>query len=182
MTRMCKFGQPLGSVMQVAYVVDDLEAAAMEWVKNLNVGPWVIMEHFPAKNMKYYDDPTDIDLSIALAYSGSMCFELIFQHNDVPSVYTDCVKTDRMGCFHHWAVSTVTFDEDVARHKANGHKVAFYGEVVPVGGKRFAYIDTMAPLRGMIELIELNDDVEGLFAGVRAQSQDWDGADPIRRP
>jgi len=182
MTRICKFGQPLGAIMQVAYIVDDLEAAAMHWVKNLNVGPWMIMEHFPAENMKYYDEPTDIDLSIALAYSGSMCFELIFQHNDVPSVYADCVEKDGIGCFHHWAVSTETFEEDVARHKANDHKVAFSGEVVPVGRKRFAYIDTMAPLRGMIELIELNDAVEDLFAGVRELSQEWDGADPIRRP
>lgn len=182
MTRMCKFGQPLGAIMQVAYVVEDLEAAAMRWAKNLNVGPWMIMEHFPAADMKYYDRPTDIDLSIALAYSGAMCFELIYQHDDAPSVYKDCVEKDGMGCFHHWAVSTDTFDEDVARHKANGHRIAFSGEVVPVGRKRFAYVDTMAPLRGMIELIEVNEAVEDLFAGISALSQDWDGKNPIRRP
>lgn len=182
MTRMCEFGQPLGAIMQVAYVVDDLEAAATMWAKYLKVGPWMLMEHFPGANMKYYGEPTNADISIALAYSGAMCFELIRQHNDVPSVYRDCAERDGIGCFHHWAVSTETFDDDVAGYLADGCKVAFSGEVIPVGRKRFAYIDTMASLRGMIELIELNAAVEKLFADVRAMSAGWDGSDPIRRP
>ncbi len=34
----------------------------------------------------------------------------------------------------------------------------------------------------MIELIELSDGVEDMFAGIKAQAEGWDGADPIRRP
>ena len=33
--RKLKFGQRLGEIMQIAYVVDDLEAAAIRWTKRL---------------------------------------------------------------------------------------------------------------------------------------------------
>lgn len=182
MARMCKFGKPVGAIMQVAYVVDDLEKAAKRWASHLNIGPWVIMEHFPAENMRYYGEPTDIDISLALAFTDTMSFELIVQHDDTPSVYKDVVEKHGYGAFHHWAVTTDTFDADVERYLNDGAKVAFSGEVVPVGRKRFAYIDTLGKLPGMIELIELSDGVEDLFAGIKAQSEGWDGSDPTRWP
>lgn len=181
MSRILSFGQPLGHIMQTAYVVDDLETAAKKWTNTLGIGPWVLLEHFEADNMTYFGQPTEIDLSVALAFSGSMCYELVFVHNDVPNVYADVVRDKGYGCFHHWALSTETFDADVARYKAKGYEVAFYGEVVPVGGKRFAYIDTRKDNGGMIELIELSPEVEGLFSMVKDMSNDWDGSDIIRR-
>ncbi len=182
MSRILSFGQPLGSIMQTAYVVDDLEAAAHHWTKTLGIGPWFLLEHFEADNKTYYGAPTDVDLSVALAYSGSMCYELVFVHNDVPNVYADVVREKGYGCFHHWALSTESFDEDVERLKKQGHEMAFYGEVRPVGGKRFAYLDTRKTNGGMIELIELSADVEGLFAMVKDMSVNWDGKNIIRRP
>ena len=182
MSKILSFGQPLGAIMQTAYVVDDLEAAAVKWTKTLGIGPWLLLEHFEADNMTYYGKPTDVDLSVALAYAGSMCYELIFVHNDVPNVYSDVVRKQGFGCFHHWAISTETFDEDVARYKSQGYEVAFYGEVRPVGGKRFAYIDTLKDNGGMVELIEISPEVEGLFSMVKDMSINWDGKDIIRRP
>ncbi|WP_411820007.1 VOC family protein [Hyphococcus formosus] len=181
MARMCKFGKPVGTIMQVAYVVDDLEKAAMHWVKNLNIGPWMIMEHFAAENMKYYDEPTSVDLSVAMAFTETMSFELIVQHDDCPSVYKDVIEKHGLGAFHHWAITTDNFDADVDRYLNDGAKLAFSGEVVPVGRKRFAYIDTGGNLPGMIELIELNDAVEDLFASIRVQSEGWNGVEPVRR-
>ena len=182
MSKLLSFGQPLGSIIQTAYVVDNLEDAARKWTKTLGIGPWLLLEHFEADNMTYYGAPSNIDLSVALAYAGSMCYELVFVHNDVPNVYADVVKEKGYGCFHHWAISTKTFDEDVARYKSQGYEIAFYGEVRPVGGKRFAYIDTRKENGGMIELIEISEEVEGLFSMVKGLSENWDGTNTIRRP
>ena len=181
MSRRCKFGRAVGEVMQVAYVVDDLETAAMEWVRRLNIGPWLVMDHFLGVNMKYYGEPTDVGLSLAIAFSGSMSFELIAQKDRAPSVYLDAVKAHGYGCFHHWAVTTDEFDTDIERHIRDGSRIAFSGEVAPVGRKRFAYIDTNGRLPGMIELIELNEAVEDLFAGIKTHADGWTGANPIRR-
>jgi hypothetical protein len=111
-----------------------------------------------------------------------MSFELIVQNDNSPSVYADIVRKHGYGSFHHWGVTTDTFDADVEKHLKDGSKVAFRGEVVPVGRKRFAYIDTLGKLPGMIELIELSAEVEDLFAGIKAQADGWNGSDPIRRP
>ena len=182
MSRMLKFGQPLGGVMQIAHIVDDLEAGAAKWVEALNIGPWVILEHFQADNTTYYGEPTNIDLSIALAYSGSMCFELVQQNNDVPSVYKDQIAQSGLGAFHHWGVCTETFDEDLAAYKRKDMPIAFAGNVRAVGGLRFAYIDAMASARGMIELIECAPVVEDLFNSIKEQAEAWDGKTVFIRP
>lgn len=182
MSKLLSFGQPLGAIMQTAYVVDDLESATRHWAATLNVGPWLILDHFEADDMRYYGSPTNVDLSVALAYSGSMCFELITVHKDVPNVYADVVTNRGLGCFHHWAISTETFDDDVKRYQAQGYEIAFYGAVAAVNGKRFAYVDTRKENGGMIELIEISPDVEALFAGVKDMSINWNGSDVVRRP
>lgn len=174
---MLSFGQPLGAIMQVAYVVDDMEAALDKWTKTLGVGPFFLFKNFQLLDARYHGEPTDIDIDLALAFSGSMCFELIVQNNDVPSVYRDVIAERGYG-FHHWAVSTRSFDDDVARHKAAGAPLAFSG-VAGVGG-RAGYMDTTKTLGGMIELIEINDKVEEFFGMLHSAAQDWDGTDPVR--
>ena len=171
------FGQPLGAIMQVAYVVEDMDRALAHWTKTLNVGPFFLFEKFQLLDARYRGQPTDIELDLALGFSGTMCFELIVQKNPVPSVYREVV--DRRGYgFHHWAVSTRTFDADVARHQKAGAALAFSG--VAGVGARAGYMDTTATLGGMIELIEINPKVEAFFGMLHAAAQDWDGTDPVR--
>lgn len=171
------FGQPLGAVMQVAYVVDDMEKALEHWTQELGIGPFFLFEHFPLMDAQYRGQPTDFDVNLALAYSGSMCFELIYQNNDAPSVYRDIVDSRGYG-FHHLAVSTRDFEGDVALHQARGAELALYGVAGP--GARAAYMDTAATLGGMTELIEITPEVEGLFSAIKEPSVDWDGSDPVR--
>ncbi len=178
MTKLLSFGQPLGGIMQVAYVVEDIEKAMNHWTKTLGVGPFFLFEHFALEDYRYRGKPSDLDITIAMGFSGSMCFELIFQHSTSPSVYTEVVGRKGYG-FHHWAVSTTSFDADLARYASSGNAEVLYGRVEPVDA-RAAYVDTMAELGGMIELIEMNPAVEGLFSAVKEPSVNWDGKDPVR--
>lgn len=178
MTPVLPFGQPLGGIMQVAYVVPDVRAAATAWAQSLKVGPFFLIEHFPLADLTYRGKPDTLDVSLALAFSGSMCFELIQQHDDRPSVYQEVVAKRGYG-FHHWAVSTRDFDGAVADYTARGFTQALYGLVPSVNG-RAAYIDTMDKLGGMIELIEINPAVEGFFATMKQAADGWDGTNPIR--
>ena len=170
--------QPVGQILQVAYVARDLDAALTRWIEHMKAGPFFVLEHLEAVETTYRGQPTDPDISIALGYSGGVCVELIYQHDDGPSVYRDVHGGAGQG-FHHWGVASETFDEDVERYQAMGHELAFGGRVV-VGG-RFAYMDTVAELSGMIELIEWTPKVCELFANMEAAARDWDGGDPIRR-
>ncbi|RMF07909.1 MAG: VOC family protein [Alphaproteobacteria bacterium] len=178
MTEQLAFGQPLGGIMEVAYVVEDLEAAMDRWTRELAVGPWFLFQHFPLANAQYRGQPCTPDIDLALGFSGSMCFELIRQNNDDPSVYMDVVNTRGYG-FHHWAISTRDFDGDIKRYQSMGAELALYGEVPPVEA-RAAYMDTTATLGGMVELIEINDKVNDFFATMYMAAQNWDGSDPVR--
>lgn len=179
MERLLDFGQPMGGIMQIAYIVPDIDAAMAHYLPRLACGPWFVIEHFPLLDAKYRGQPTELDITLALSFSGSMCFELIQQNNwDTPSVYTE-VQQRRGWGFHHFAVSCPDFDDDVARYRAQGHEVALYG--VAGVGARAAYMDTSDVLPGMIELIEMTEATEAFFAMIREAARNWDGSDPIRR-
>ncbi len=176
---LLKFGQPLGAIMQTAYIVPNLDIAIDHWVSTLKIGPWFIARDFAMDDVQYRGQPSDMKISLALAYSGSMCFELIQQTNNVPSVYTEVIEQRGYG-FHHWGISTNDFDGDRRRLEAMGAEMAFYGVVTPADHSRAAYMNTLPMTGGMIELIEINPVVETIFSTFREASLNWDGSDPKR--
>lgn len=167
--------QPIGAIMQIAYVVSNLDEALNHWIQNTRAGPFFVMKNLEILDAKYRSDPTDVDLTIALGYSGSLCVELIQQNNAVPSVYNE----PPIQGFHHWGIMTERFDQDLANYEEGGSARLFSG-VVAVGG-RFAYVDTRPRLGGMIELIELTPVVAELFDDLESAALGWDGSEPIRR-
>lgn len=169
--------QPTGSIMQIAHVVPDIEAAAAHWAASLGAGPFYLLPHLQLVTPQYRGRPTQLDCSIALGFSGGVCVELIRQHDAGPSVFRELLDRSGPG-FHHWGVMTTAFDAELARHNAAGHVTAFSGAVA-VGG-RFAYVDTVATLGGMIELIELTPPVADLFRFLGDAAVGWDGRDPLR--
>ena len=47
-------------------------------------------------------------------------------------------------------------------------------------GARIVYVDATAELPGMIEIIEMNEGQEAMYARFRAAAVAWDGTDPVR--
>ena len=171
------FGQPDNSIIQSAYVVEDIRKAMNEWVTKLNVGPWFLLEHFSGLDARYRGGPSHLDASLAMSFAGHMMIELIQQHNDAPSVYKETIEKRGYG-FHHWGVATNNFDADVARLRAAGYAEVFFARV-PTGG-RVAYMDTTAHLPGMIEYIELGPGFDPAFGAFYRATIAWDGKDPVR--
>lgn len=179
MTKLLQFGQPPEGIIQVAFIVPDIMTALDHYAKRLNCGPWYVFEHFPLLDAQYRGQPTELDITLALGFSGSMCFELIQQNNwEAPSVYNEVQKKRGWG-FHHFAVASMDFDADVAKYEALGCDMALYG--VAGVGARAAYMDTSDVLPGMIELIEMTEQTEAFFGMLQRESVDWDGRDPIRK-
>jgi hypothetical protein len=171
-------GQPYGSILQTAFVVEDIHAAMKTYVDRMGVGPWFLAERFNPAKAVYRGTPNVPLFSLAVAYSGTTMLELIQQHDDTPSVFNEKPKAVRYG-FHHWGVAVDNFDAEVARYLAQGYEIAF-SDTAPMG-MRVAYMDTTKELPGMIELIEGNAAFEGAFAPAYKASLNWDGRDPIRR-
>ena len=177
MTRMLSFGQPMGGIIQEAFIVPDIIAGVEQFTKRLKIGPFFVIEHFPLFDYQYRGQPGEIDVTLALGFSGNMCFELIQQNDTRPSVYMETYEKRGWG-FHHWAVATDTFDDHVKFYEGQGASMALYG--VAAVGARAAYMDTSDTLPGMVELIEINEKTEEFFTVIQRASVDWDGRNPIR--
>ncbi|MCB1663028.1 MAG: VOC family protein [Pseudomonadales bacterium] len=169
--------QPERTVMQMAYVVENMEQALERWLQKIKVGPFFVLKSLAAENMRYRGEPTNLDIDVALGFSGNLCIELIQQNCDSPSVYRELLQRQGPG-FHHWGLYSETFDEDVLRYQQQNHELAFSGKVSV--GARFAYMDTVKDLGGMLELIEVTPVVSDLFHNMESAHWDWDGRDPVR--
>jgi Glyoxalase/Bleomycin resistance protein/Dioxygenase superfamily len=174
---LVSFGQPDDGIVQMAYVVPDIRQAIDQWVKNLKVGPWFLLEGFAGVEARYRGQPSRVEISLAMSFAGHMNVELIQQTTPGPSVYQETVDQRGYG-FHHFGVATWHFDDELARHRALGHEVALLLKV-PSGG-RVAYLDTHGDTPGMVELIELGEDFEATFNRFYRASIGWDGSDPVR--
>ncbi len=166
----------LGPIMQNGFVVRDWREAAMHWVETLGVGPFFVLEHVPFEVCRYRGETVDIDMSVAIAYTGDYQVELVQQHNDAPSIYTEFLARNEPGLQH---VGTLVDDLDAALDDNN-----LRGVIVQDGrttaGQRFAYVDTVLHNGTMLELIEADDAMQKGFAHMRAAATDWDGSKPIR--
>jgi len=164
-----------GAIFQSGFVVRDLEEATRHWVEVLGVGPFFLLDHIEFEWCEYRGRPVELDLSVTLGFSGDCQIELIRQHNDAESVYTEFLHEHGTGLQH---VGTLVDDLDAALD-AHGLR----GKVVQQGaipGCRFAYVDTARHGGGMLELIEAGPDVRRSFADMRAAARNWDGTDPVR--
>jgi hypothetical protein len=167
------WGQELGAISQFAYVVEDIDASIAHYVDTFGIGPWFMRARFQPPAGRYRGEPTSPTFSLARAFSGHTMVELIQQHDDGPSVYREL----GLG-FHHWAIVTATFDDDVARYAALGYEEAFY-DVLP-SGSRVVYVDATRDLPGMIELVEHTTEQERVYTEIYEAARGWDGRDPIR--
>lgn len=174
---LVNFGQPDDGVIQMAYVVEDINKAMEMWVKKLNVGPWFLLDSFTGVDPKYRGKPTDNSVAIAMSFAGHMMVELIQEQNRAPSVYREIIEKRGYG-FHHWGIATKDFDRSVAEYQSSGYELAFLAGV-PTGG-RVGYMDTTRDLPGMVELIELGAAFNPVFSRFYSATIGWDGKDPVR--
>ncbi len=171
------FGQPERGIIQMAYVVRDIQAAMAQWTLDLRVGPWFLLDRFTGDDPTYRGVPSRAAVTLAMAFAGHMQIELLQPLDDQPSVYSETIAQQGYG-FHHYGVGSRDFDGDIARYQERGYEVAFRAGV-PTGGS-VGYMDTKGAMPGFVELIELGDVMESTFARFYGASLGWDGTDPIR--
>ncbi len=167
-----------GEVRQNGYVVRDVEAAMKHWTEVLGVGPFFYFERVPVKDFRYRDEPSPLEVSIALSNSGPLQIELIQQRNDAPSMYRDFLAAGNEG-LQHVAYWTERFEEALADARSRGFGVGQSGEIGEAG--RFVYFEQEAHPGTVVELSEISGPKGRFFAHLREVAAVWDGTEPIRR-
>jgi len=171
------FGQAVGQVIQMAYVVEDIRASIDWWIKDAKTGPWFLLDHFWAEDQVYRGAPSHADVAIAMGFAGHMCIELIQPLDDHPSVYQEIIGRRGYG-FHHIGLCVADVDAELEAYEARGYRLAFRA-MVPTGGA-VAYLDDGHIDPGFLELIPATSGMDETFTKFWRASLDWDGRDPIR--
>ena len=167
-----------GEIRQNGYVVRDIEAAMKHLNEVLGVGPFFYFERVPVEDFCYRGEASPVDLSIALANSGSLQIELIQQRNAAPSMYRDFLAAGREG-LQHVAYWTDQMDAELDRIDKAGYSIEQSGSIGERG--RFVYLATEAHPGTVVEVSEINGPKGRFFEHIAKFASRWDGSQPIRR-
>lgn len=159
-----------GPVRQLAYVVEDLDAAIARWIALHGVGPWQVYRNTTLQG-RYRGEKTAVKLHVGLSYQDGLQIELIQPVSQTPSPYQHDDGHPRVG-MHHIAWHSADLARDVATARARGLVPVFEASNGVVQVAYFEAPQEPGPLYEFIAAVPLV--LEGFAAGVQA-SRDWDG-------
>jgi methylmalonyl-CoA/ethylmalonyl-CoA epimerase len=146
---------PITGIVQIALVVEDLDATVREWHDRFGVGPWHFYTYGPplVKRMTRHGAPCEYSMRIALANVGPMRIELI-EPIDGDTVYAEFVREHGYGV-HHLGVLVDDMTAALARAGEAGLAMTQDGAGFgPDGDGHYAYLDTEPLMGTTIELIQ----------------------------
>lgn len=167
------------AVRQLAYKVNDLEAAVAAHHRQFGSGPFFVLRHVELATSVHRGAEQAFDHSSAYGQWGSSMVELVVQHNPEGSALHEMFPygSGREG-LHHAALFVDDLDAAIARFESDGAPLAQLS--VTAGGTAFAFVDTRASLGHMLELYEPTAQLTGFYDFVAAAAQGWDGHDLLR--
>lgn len=138
-----------GAMIQVAYVVRDIEAAMRRHVEVCGIGPWDIYLFEPGKvrDFIYRGRPATHKALLALAWSGTMQLELL-QPVSGYSIYDEHLERRGEG-LHHVKLWHADCRKALAAYAARGYGVLQSGTF---DEDEHYYLDTEADFGYVIEL------------------------------
>ena len=169
--------QPLETIRQLGYVVDDLNAAVDYWVHVLHAGPFFLIRHCALKDQIYRGEPSSVDVDIALGNSGGVQIELICQHGNEPSVYNETSQSGHVG-LHHVGLMPKDYEGSRLQYTELGYESVFQATV---NGAELVYFDTRRAIGHYTELWEQSDVFDDVARLVEEAAINWDGSEPLRR-
>lgn len=166
-------------VRQLAYKVNDLEAAILRHHRNFGSGPFFVLRNVALTSSYHRGISRPFDHTSAYGQWGSVMVELVLQHNpDDSALHEMFPYGSGLEGLHHAAVFVDDLGEAIARFAAEGAPLAQL--MVTESGTAFAYVDTHASLGHMLELYEPTEQLTGFYKMVEDAARDWDGSDLIR--
>lgn len=165
-------------IVQLGYVVSDLDAALDHWTKTVGVGPFLVTSRIDYAELHYRGRAIAIENAVALASWRGMQIEIIQQTSGDASMFTDFIAR-RGGGLHHVCVLSDDLKADLAAWQAEGTGVLMGGRTA--AGIPFAYLDSDPEDTGrVIEIVQPSPGLSRFFAKLDQLAANWDGRDPIR--
>jgi hypothetical protein len=164
-------------IVQVCYMVKDLEQACEKMHRLLGVGPFLGGVEFDLTNHKYRGEPArPVTLKGAFVQSGELNIELLELKSEGPSAFHDMYLPGEEG-IHHVAMFCVDYEQRKAELVARGCTVA--SEFTFGNGIQIGYIDARHILGHMIEIYPNDPTIHNMYRVAREAPSRWDGQNLI---
>ncbi len=172
----------LGEIHHLAYVVDEIEAAATGLRDQFGAGPFFYLEEVPVTDVTSRGAPAEFVHASAFGICNEVPVELMVIARLAPERAAARFAGDATPRFHHiaYAVPAAEVESTRAELEADGlpeYLHAHFGEDVD-----FTYHDGSASLGHDIELHVDSEGLRGFFAMFEAAAAEWDGAGDLLRP
>lgn len=144
----------LPALGQLGIIVRSIERSLPYYQEVLNIRPWY-RANVVEEEIYYQDRRIDLELDIAIGYSGALQFELIQVVRGEENIYTDLIDTRGEGLHHvGFVVSDIRGKTEALRRA--GFEPIQHGILKTKGRAvtRFAYFDTRRSCGYILELIE----------------------------
>lgn len=163
-------------LIEVAYVVDDMDRAVAHWTGNYGVGPF-FTGLFEVPDQSYRGTPAPGRMMVSFGYSNGALVELIQPLDDGPSVYHEVLEATGPGP-HHVMFRIDDHDAEVARYKARGFEVVQSGRF---GTSDFSMVDTRRETGSFTEIMAFGEALNALYERIKTASEEWDGVTEPQR-
>lgn len=168
------------NLVQLSYLVDDVEAAASGWSQATGIGPWFFAERMEITDYRYRGRPASTAaVSVAMTYVGSVQLELIRPARDAgPTLFDEFIHAARMPAMHHAAFMEPDYDLTYRGAIDRGFVVAHEGDTYR---GRLVYFENPALPGAIVELCEATPERVRVYEAMQRICSTWDGTQPIRR-
>lgn len=161
---------------QVAYAVDDLEAAGRAWSERTGAGPFFVRQHEPAAAEDAHGQPAVFCHASAYGQWGALQVELV--HVQASTSVSLSQVTPAGPGLHHVAWFADDLAAEQRRLTALGWPMVMTAR--SSSGSSYAFHDARHELGHLVEVYEPTQRLRGLYAWVAAAAEGWDGRDPVR--
>lgn len=165
-----------GPIRQLGFMSRDIDKSIAYFVEKWGIGPWFILRN--VKNtMVYRGTPVELEMSIAMSNCGDLQFEIVAQHNQTQSLYTDALNETPELHVQHVAVWT----KDVAAMEKDAHSKGWESIFETGSGPgRSVFIAHPDAPKVCIELSDCNDFKDNVRQRIKEIAGQWDGENPVR--
>ena len=160
---------------QLGHVVEDIVEASAEWARTFGIGPFHVLP-IVEQRADYAGEIRTARIQVAAAQAGPVQIELIQQHCDTPTIFSEWSRGGTSS-FHQLATLTTDYDAKTAHFTSQGYSIA---AASVGGGFRVAYIDTSVDFGFYTEVVEAPPSFLGHVRSISETCAGWDGTDPVR--
>lgn len=139
---------------QLGIIVKSIDRSLPYYTDVMNIRPWY-RTNVVQEEIYYRDRRIDLELDIAIGYSGRLQFELIEVVRGQENIYTELIDSRGEG-LHHVGFVVSNIRKKTRMLRKAGFTPIQHGFLKTRGGAvtRFAYFDTMQTHGYILELIE----------------------------